>query len=217
MAGAAATPPLDAKATGGGGLLFEKGGAAGGLFDKASTPLPPSMPTSSGKSKAGHHHHHHHRPGVHSRPPSTVGSTIAGSSTVLSTNRSSIPEQSSLLASPLPSASIGPRGGGGAGRPRPIEQLVPLPLPLAGAGYNDPQAAPTMKDVGLHLDASTGYGAQSPRPQLELTVTLKLPTLKQLWQGWLFGKNENTSPKGVDDTSRRHERGLLLPLLGFLS
>lgn len=78
--------------------------------------------------------------------------------------------------------------------PNAARDLMPLPLPL--------RALPSLQG-GLKVDTQTGYSPAplSARPQLDVTITLELPSLKTLWSRII---DRNTA-KGVDQTSRKHE------------
>ena len=79
--------------------------------------------------------------------------------------------------------------------PNAVHALVPLPLPVREV----PPLQPTIK-----VDTQTGYSTSAPdsaRPQLDVTITLELPSLSAIWRHLV----DRGTSLGVDNTPRFHE------------
>ena len=79
--------------------------------------------------------------------------------------------------------------------PNAVHALVPLPLPVREV----PPLQPTIK-----VDTQTSYSTSAPdsaRPQLDVTITLELPSLSAIWRHLV----DRGTSLGVDNTPRSHE------------
>ena len=161
----------------GGGMLFEKGTLSSQTNGSRGRKAPP-RPASSTSTNTS------------SSSASSSGS-IGGASKVASPRAAAAAAAMAALERAATRQPSVPRV--------PLEQLVPLPLPL--------RTQPPELHAGLTFDAQTGYGSplHSARPQLDVTFTIQLPTLEQIWQRLVH----RGSSEGVDHTAREHEYDLV--------